>query len=85
MFSSFKLIRKYESKLTNTRASLASVVAPFGHGFATHWSERSLKECVVYNVALVIFAFDDPVAGECFTLADTRKENGGVTALPCFY
>ena len=44
-----------------------------------------MKECVIYNVALVVFAFDDPVAGECFTLADTRKENGGMRALPCFY
>jgi hypothetical protein len=33
----------------------------------------------------VIFAFYDPVAGEYFTLADTRKENGGIAALPCFY
>jgi hypothetical protein len=44
-----------------------------------------LKESVIYDVALVVFAFDDPVAGENFTLADIRKENGGVSALPCFY
>ena len=65
--------------------SLASVVAPFRHGFAAHGSECSLKECIVNNVGLVVFTFDDPVARECSTLADDREENGCVPALPCFY
>jgi hypothetical protein len=44
-----------------------------------------LKEGVVDDVALVIFAFDDPVAGVGFAMAGVGKDGGGLRALRGVY
>jgi hypothetical protein len=43
--------------------------------------EGALEEGVVYDVALVIFAFDNPVTGEGLALAGVCEDGGGVSAL----
>jgi hypothetical protein len=60
---------------------LAAVVAAFGLGLPGDGREGALEEGVVDDVALVVFAFDDPVAGEGFALAGVGEDNGRVAAL----
>ena len=60
---------------------LAAVVAAFVGWFPGDGGEGSLEEAVVDDVALVIFAFDDPVAGKGFALAGVGEDEGGVEAL----
>ena len=43
--------------------------------------EGALEEGVVDDVALVVFAFDDPVARVGFTLAAIGEDGGGLGAL----
>jgi hypothetical protein len=56
-------------------------VTAFGGGLPGDGSEGALEEVVVDDVALAIFAFDDPVAGEGFALAGVGEDEGGVEAL----
>ena len=60
-------------------------MAAFTRGFPGDWSEGALEEAVVDDVALVVFAFDDPIAGIGFTLAGISKNEGGVEALGGVY
>ena len=48
---------------------LAAVVAAFVGRLPGDRGEGALEERVVYDVALVIFTFDDPVAGIGFALS----------------
>ena len=41
----------------------------------------ALEEGVVDDVALVVFSFDDPVAGIGFALSGVGEDEGGVEAL----
>jgi hypothetical protein len=60
---------------------LAAVVAAFARGFPGNRSKSALEEGVVDDVALVIFSFDDPVAGIGFALSGVGEDDGGVEAL----
>ena len=60
---------------------MASLVRRFG----AHWCEGALKERVINYIALVVFSFDDPVAGKDLALADIGEEDGSVLTLSCFY
>ena len=60
-------------------------MAAFTRGFPGDWSEGALEEAVVDDVALVVFAFDDPVAGIGFALAGVGEDEGGVEALGSVY
>ena len=64
---------------------LASVVTPFFGGLPGDGGKGSLEEGVIHDVALVIFAFDDPVAGVSFALSGVCEDDGGVLALRCVY
>jgi hypothetical protein len=44
-----------------------------------------LEEGVVNNVALVVFAFDDPVAGMGVTMAGVGEDGSGLSALGGVY
>lgn len=48
-------------------------------------NEGALEEGVIDDVALAIFAFDDPVAGKDFALASVGEDEGGIGALLCVY
>jgi len=58
-------------------------VAPFVGRLPGDRGEGALEEGVVYDVALVIFTFDDPVAGIGFALSGVGEDGGGVEALRC--
>jgi hypothetical protein len=60
---------------------LAAVVAAFARGFPGNRSKSALEEGVVDDVALVIFSFDDPVAGIGFALSGVGEDDGWVEAL----
>jgi hypothetical protein len=60
---------------------LASVLASFVRLLPWDGSEGALEEGVVDDVALVVFAFDDPVARVGLTLAAIGEDGGGVSAL----
>jgi hypothetical protein len=47
--------------------------------------EGALEEGIVDDVALVIFALDNPVAGKDFALTDVGEDEGGIFALACVY
>ena len=64
---------------------LASVVTPFFGGLPGDGGKGALEEGVIHDVALVIFAFDDPVAGIGFALSGICEDDGGVLALCCVY
>jgi hypothetical protein len=64
---------------------LRAVVAAFVGWIPWDGNEGALEEGVIDNVALVIFAFDDPVAGKDFALASVGEDEGGIGALPCVY
>jgi hypothetical protein len=61
--------------------ALAAVVAAFAVGLPGNRSEGALEEGVVDDVALAVFAFDDPVAGVGFALAGVGEDEGGTLAL----
>ena len=56
-------------------------MATFVGGLPGDRGEGALEEGVVDDVALVIFSFDDPVAGIGFALSGVGKDDGGVEAL----
>ena len=62
-------------------AELAAVVATFARWFPRDGSKGALEEGVVDDVAFVILAFDDPVAGVSFALSGVGEDEGGVEAL----
>jgi len=63
------------------RHYLGAVVSAFVGGFPGNGGEGTLKEGVVDDVALVIFAFDDPVAGKGFAMAGVGEDDGVLVAL----
>jgi hypothetical protein len=48
-------------------------------------NEGALEEGVIDDVAFVILALDDPVAGKDFALADVGEDEGGICTLFCVY
>jgi len=66
-------------------AELAAVVSSFVRGLPGDGGEGALEEGIVDDVALVIFAFDDPVAGIGFAMAKVGKDGGGLGALCSVY
>ena len=60
---------------------LAAVVAAFAGGLPGDRGKGALEEGVVDDVALVIFSFDDPVAGIGFALSGVGENEGGAKAL----
>ena len=66
-------------------AELAAVVSPLVRGLPRDGGEGALEEGVVDDVALVVFAFDDPVSGIGFAMAEVGKDGGGLSALGGIY
>jgi hypothetical protein len=64
---------------------LCTVVAPFVGWLPWNGNEGALEEGVVDDVALAIFALDDPVTGEDFALAGVGEDEGGICALFSVY
>jgi len=64
---------------------LTAVVASFVHGLPGDGGEGALEKGVVDYIALVVFAFDDPVAGKDLALTSIGKDDGWLTALFCLY
>jgi hypothetical protein len=64
---------------------LAAVVAAFAGRLPGDGGKGALEEGVVDDVTLVVFAFDDPVAGIGFALAGVGEDEGGVEALGRIY
>jgi hypothetical protein len=58
-------------------------VAAFAGWLPGDWGKGALEEGVVDDVALAVFAFDDPVSGIGFALAGVGEDQGGVEALGC--
>jgi hypothetical protein len=58
-----------EVEIREGAEDLAAVVAAFVRRLPGNWGEGALEEGVVYDVSLVIFTFDDPVAGIGFALS----------------
>ena len=54
-------------------------------GFPGDGSEGALEEGIVDDVALVVFAFDDPVSGVGFAMAAVGEDGGGMSALRGIY
>ena len=66
-------------------AELTTVVSSFVRGLRSDGSEGELEEGVVDDVALVVFAFDDPVSGIGFAMAAVSEDRGGLSALCGIY
>jgi hypothetical protein len=64
---------------------LCTVVASFVGWIPRDGNESALEEGVIDDVALVIFALDDPVTGKDFALAGVGEDEGGICALLCVY
>ena len=64
---------------------LCAVVATFVGWIPWDRSEGALEEGVIDDVALVIFALDDPVAGKDFALTGVGEDEGGICALFSVY
>lgn len=62
-------------------ARSATVVTAFIGRVPSDRSKSALEEGVVDDVAFVVFAFDDPVAGIGFALPGVGKDGGGVETL----
>lgn len=60
---------------------LCTVVAPFVGWLPWDGNEGALEKGVIDDVALVIFALDDPVTGEDFSLAGVGEDEGGICTL----
>jgi len=65
----------------NWSGRLAAVVAAVARGLPGDRGKGALEESVVDDVALVIFSFDDPVAGVGFALPGVGEDDGGAEAL----
>ena len=66
-------------------AKLTAVLPAFGQGLPGDGGEGALEESVVNNVALVVFSFDDPVAGIGVTRAGAGEDRSGLSALRGVY
>ena len=64
---------------------LCAVVASFVGWIPWDGNEGALEEGVIDDIALVIFALDDPVTGEDFALAGVGEDEGGICALFSVY
>ena len=64
---------------------LCTVVASFIGWIPCDGNEGALEEGVIDDVALVIFAFDDPIAGKDFALTGVGEDKGWIFALLCVY
>ena len=64
---------------------LTAVVSSFVRGRPGDGGEGALEEGVVDDIALVVFAFDDPVAGEGFTMSGVGEDGGGLGTLRGIY
>lgn len=64
---------------------LCTVVAPLVGWLPWDGNEGALEEGVIDDVALVIFALDDPVAGKDFALTGVGEDEGGICALFSVY
>ena len=58
-------------------------MAAFAGRLPGNGGKGALEKAVVYDVALAVFAFDDPVAGIGFALAGVGEDQGWVEALGC--
>jgi hypothetical protein len=67
--------------ILRSKGRLAAVVATLVRRLPGDGSEGALEEGVVDDVAFVIFAFDDPIAGVGFALTRVGEDEGGVEAL----
>jgi hypothetical protein len=70
-----------EVEIRRGAGRLAAVVAAFARGLPGDRGKGALEEGVVDDVALVIFSFDDPVAGIGFALSGVGENEGGAKAL----
>ena len=64
---------------------LCTVVAPFVGWLPWNGNKGALEEGVIDDIALAIFALDDPVTGEDFALAGVGEDEGGICALFSVY
>ena len=64
---------------------LCAVIATFVGWIPWDGNEGALEEGVIDDVALVIFAFYDPVASKDFAFAGVGEDGGGICALLCVY
>ena len=60
-------------------------MAAFVGGLPWDWGKGALEKGVVDDVALVVLAFNDPVAGIGFALSGVGEDDGGVEALGGVY
>ena len=56
-------------------------MAAFARGLPGDGGEGALEEGVVDDVALAVFALDDPVTGKDFALTGVGEDEGGIRAL----
>jgi hypothetical protein len=56
-------------------------MAAFAGRLPGDWDKGALEEGIVNDVAFVILAFDDPIAGIGFALTGVGEDEGGVEAL----
>jgi hypothetical protein len=88
-FSSFRVMNGPEwcgfGLMFDRELASAAVVAAFAGRLPGNGCEGALEEGVVDDVAFVIFAFDDPVAGVGFALAGVGEDDGGIGALGGVY
>ena len=64
---------------------LTAVVASFVHGLPWDGGKGALEESVVDYITLVVFAFDDPVAGKELAFTNIGEDGGWFAALFCLY
>ena len=67
------------------QSGLTAVVATFAGRFPGDGGKGPLEEGVVDDVALVVFAFDDPVSWIGFAMAAVSEDSGGLSALCGIY
>jgi hypothetical protein len=77
--------RQSSSGASNRKNALTAVVSSFVRGRPGDGGEGALEEGVVDDIALVVFAFDDPVAGEGFTMSGVGEDGGGLGTLRGIY
>ena len=64
---------------------LCTVVAPLVGWLPWDGNKGALEEGVIDDIALAIFALDDPVAGKDFALTGVGEDEGGICALFSVY